>query len=123
MGIIVYKRAILLFRTGQRGGAANSHGMPGLRELGFLRASNRRPSDTSMGGGFGTVTDWHIGPQRLGFPRHRRRRCGREADRVTDTSARLLGHKDAHAMELREPLDTRRDVHRIPDGGVLATAR
>jgi len=42
---------------------------------------------------------------------------------VTDTSARLLGHKDAHAVELGQSLDACRDVHRIPDGGVLATAR
>src|SRR5438093_13721596 len=75
-----------------------------------------------MGGGFGAITDWYIGPQRLRFPGHRRWRCGREPDRVTDTAARLLGHKDAHAVALGAPLDTCCEVHRIPDGRVLAAA-
>ena len=84
---------------------------------------NRRPCGARMGAGFGAIIDWHIGPQRLRFPGHRCWRCGRESNRVTDTSACLLGHQNVHAVEFGEPLDARRDVHRIPDGRVFAAAR
>ena len=62
MGIIVYKRAILLFRTGQRGGAANSHGMGrAYGSLGSCEPLTGALAGTGMGGGFETITDWHIG--------------------------------------------------------------